>query len=160
MENRCGDYQWVKGTVVKISEGDRFQILADPYGKRVIIEQHIDGKFQKLIYDSNLLDYRKLNPREKLGWSREELENDRFLIRDRDHTPVLIEEHVFNGDRPIECRYYSPHLIFLGHQKIFYQEFGDPFDGVTLFDTLNKVVLTKKYALLPDGTFGELLFET
>ncbi len=153
----CGDYAWVKGFPEKITEGNIFFILTDPYGKRTVIERHLNGHFKKLIHDSSLFDYRKLNPREKLGWSREELHADQFLIRDRDHTPVLIEHHTFVENKPRECRYFSPHLLPLGHQKIFYTTLGDPFNGVTLYDPLDKVVLVKKYALLPDGTFGDLL---
>jgi len=159
MDIWCGDYGWVKGSPRRITEGDNFFIRSDPYGKRILIEQYEKGKFLKLIHDSSLLDYRKLNPREQLGWSREELSNNRFLLRDREHTPTLIEEQIYEGERPRECRYYSPHLLYLGHQKIFYEALADPFNGVILYDILGKPVLTKKYALLSDGSFGELLVE-
>lgn len=147
------DYVWKEG-IPKGIKGDqpRYEIITDPYGKRYLI---LD-KEHRLIYDSSQIDFRHLNPRHQQGWSREELSHDRFLVRDRDHFPLFIEHHHFKDDLPIVCQFYSLSKVLIAVQKIHYVHFGDSFNGVTLYDLVEKPVMEKSYAINNRFEFTDL----
>lgn len=166
------DYVWKKGLpygVMPIVEGSEptgitYKIVSDPYHKRNSIEAYRDGKFDHVIYDSALFDFRQLKLGEQLAWHKtliSEAANEATChIRNQDDRLILIEKYTFNHNRCRECHAYSPQGIFLSLQKIFYTKLGDPFDGVALFDANTHAVMLKKYKL-DERTeeFGELLGE-
>lgn len=159
-------YSWKNGAPYGISsiqspEKDQvtFLILADPYFKRFSVEKCVGGVFETLIYDSFLLDFRKLRPEFQLAWGREPLIEGVNLVRDQDDRVVVKEISTYEGNRCRECHLYSPHGFLLGTQKIQYKELGDPFDGVILYDSLHQPVLIKKYSVNEETGFFDKLEE-
>lgn len=151
-------YLWKGGKPVgcEIDPQGSFRLVGDPYGKRHLIEEYINGRFSRLIYDSSLFDFRHLHERNQVGWSKEWLSENRLLVRDRDHIPLFIEEHQFREGRPIHCLLITPHGLPFGSQKVSYTAFGDPFNGVTLFDSRGEQVLKKIYSLDDNGEFKDV----
>jgi hypothetical protein len=151
-------YRWQGGKPVGIDQDPKghFRLLSDPYGKRHIIEEYENGRFIRVIYDSTLFDFRHLHERHQVGWSKEWLKENRLLIRDREHIPLFIEEHVFKEGKAVFCTLSTPHGIVFGEQKISYEAFGDPFNGVVLFDISGEQVLKKIYSLDDVGEFKEV----
>ena len=147
------DYVWKGGLPYGIKEvqkgiGITYKIVSDPYHKRNSIEKYEDGKFIEVIYDSALFDFRHLKPEHQYAWEKttvEETDGQVICeIRDQNDRLVLKEKHVFEGDKCRTCYVYAPHGPLLSVQKILYKECGDPFDGVTLYDSNEHVVLTKE----------------
>ncbi|MEX1012923.1 MAG: hypothetical protein WD595_03135 [Waddliaceae bacterium] len=159
-------YSWKNGTPYGISSVESpkkdqvtFLILSDPYLKRISVEKCIGGLFESLIYDSYLLDFRKLRPEFQLAWGRESLNEGVNLVRDQDDRVVVKEICTFDGNRCRQCDLYSPHGFLLGIQMIHYKELGDPYNGVTLYDALHQPVLIKKYSLNTETGFFDKLEE-
>lgn len=148
-------YLWKEGKPIGIEPdlSGSIRIVSDPYGKRFLIEEYLEGRFHRLIYDSALFDFRYLHERHQIGWSKEWLSENRLLVRNRDHVPLFVEEHVFKEGRPISCTLTTPHGVLFGEQKISYRAFGDPFNGVTLLDRLGLQVIKKVYSVDEAGEF-------
>lgn len=75
-----GDYYWHDGVPKGRGRGNSsslYHIIADPYKKRITLEHFKEGEFVGLLYDSQLLDFRKLHPRYQTGWQRIWLEEGR-----------------------------------------------------------------------------------
>lgn len=167
MAKNYSDYSWKQGKPEGIGEASRegefFRIVSDPYHKRYTIEKYSEGIFQEIIYDSSLLDFRKINPQHQMAWQREILADSgdvqKCLIRDMDERIIHIEELFFKQGRCRKCFISSVHGIFVAEQKVFLREEGDSFDGVILFDRLGKTVMYKKYSLGNDGEFEQVLEE-
>ena len=168
MAKYYSDYCWKKGKPVGIGEtslknGEVFRIVTDPYHKRYSVEKYSKAVFHEVVYDSFLLDFRKINPQHQTAWQRELLidNNDyqKCLIRDIDDRIILFEELFFEKNRCRICNIYSPHGIFVAVQRVLLLEAGDSFNGVTLADRLGKIIMYKKYSLRNDGEFEELLEE-
>ncbi len=147
-------YRWERGKPIgeKLSESG-FRILSDPYGKRFMIEEVAVGDFQRIIYDSLLFDFRKLQEREQVGWSKEWISDEQLLVRDRDHLPLFIETYQYEGDRPKSCQLSTPHGLLFANQEII----SDPFHGVILKDLLGQVIMKKEYEVDDNGEFTTLL---
>ncbi len=170
MHKNYRDYYWKNGYPygLEVEKGDlkgiTFKIVTDPYWKRVTIERYVDGKFVRLDYDSQLLDFRKLKPENQSQWQRETLEEgpDRIvsLIRDQDDRVILKEELKFQGDLCRECLVSTPNNQQISVHRMFYKLLQETFDGVVLYDNNEKVVMKKSYAF--DETvqeFTEMLKE-
>ncbi|MCB1118580.1 MAG: hypothetical protein KDK65_01325 [Chlamydiia bacterium] len=163
------DYYWKKGrprgTGTPTGEIS-YKVVQDPYFKRISVEQYRKNTFSTLIYDSLWLDFRRLTPEHQNAWQRLSIPSpnpgeEHYLIRDHDDRTILREAYTFDGDLCRTCRIFTPQGLFLAHQKVLYTLFGDPFDGVTLFDPLDKPILTKKYRFDPTTkSFTDLLSET
>ncbi len=164
------DYSWRKGFPVGIGPCEdvngaiTYRIISDPYRKWVSIEQYKSGALDRVIYDSQLLDFRKLNPVDQVAWQKIPLrstETETYcLIRNQDDRALVYETHYFQGDRCRECQIHSIHGVFIAVQKMSYTEFGDPYDGVTLYDSNNHPVMNKRYKTDKEtGEFSELLEE-
>lgn len=126
-----------------------YKVASDPYHKRVSIEKYEGGKFSCILYDSAIFDFRQLKQGEQLAWQKtmiaEGSESATSHIRNQDDRLILIEEYRFEGERCRECKAYSPigHLISV--QKILYKDMGDPFNGVSLYDSVGRSVMSKHY---------------
>ena len=82
------------------------------------------------------------------------------LIRDQNDRVILLEHYTFEKGRCRSCQVKSPHGHPLTSRKIFYKDFGDPFDGVILYDANEKPVMKKTYEMIPEfREFGELIDE-
>ena len=169
MNQLYADYYWKKGVpqgVKKLTDPNAniaYKIVTDPYHKRYTLERYHQGKFETLVYDSFLLDFRKLTPVEQMAWQRETVKETPTelvsLIRNVEDRVVLIEHQFFQNSLCKECLIYSPHQLLVSKQKMFYKSLKDPFDGVILFDLNGKPIMRKKYAIGSEGEFTDLLEE-
>lgn len=164
------DYVWRDGCPVgKIrcvldAEGICYKIITGPYHKRISIEKYQDGVFQDTLYDSILLDFRRLKGGEPPEWERvllSEKEGEmRILIRDQEDRALFIEVHQFQEGICRQCSLLSIHGVFLSLHRFLCADLGDPFDGVQLMDREQKIVMRKKYLLDPTTReFTQLLAE-
>ncbi len=163
------DYYWKEGLpygVKAVEPKDKeksYKIIQDPYRKWISIEQYSGTDFNKLIYDSRLIDFRKLHPSEQEGWERElcseTADQTSHFIRNQDDRLIYQEITYFFNNRPVECRIYSPHGMLLSVHEMRYCDRGADFNGVMLFDSNVHEVLVKKYLLDDMGEFGELIEE-
>lgn len=165
------DYIWKEGIPYGIqieenisSVGTTYKIVADPYRKWISLEEYHDGKYSKTIYDSLLLDFRKLKPAAQNAWNKIQIKDEdqaiTSLIRDHNDRVILFEHYAFEDGRCRSCTATSAFGQTLSHQKIFYKTLGDNFDGVILYDANHYPVMRKKYKVDPESDeFGELLEE-
>ncbi len=150
------DYYWKQGLpygqgpLSQGAGGDAFKIVMDPYRKRVSIERYKNGAFVGIDYDSQWLNFRHLKPEHQLQWQREViLENVATtvnLIRDQDDRIILKEVIEFEEDYCKTCKVYTPSDNPISIHRMFYQALSDPFDGVTLYDNNERIVLRKYYS--------------
>lgn len=130
-----------------------YKIIVDPYYKRFSIEKYRFALFDKIVYDSYLLDFRHLKPLYQTAWQKEELYSDDSsiicLMRNQDDRAILKETHYFEKNRPRICKMSSIHGIFLSTHRILYDDFGDPYNGVILYDSEERPVMIKKYSMDP-----------
>ncbi len=163
------DYLWKNGKPKGINPTTElnettYKVIADPYYKRISLEKYKDGAFDSLIYDSALFDFRHLKPVEQNAWQKKLIREDEneslCYIRNQDDRLILMEHYFFEDQICRECRTSSPHGVLLSVQKILYEKFGDPFNGVVLYDTNAHVVMYKRYAIdISTQTFENLLEE-
>lgn len=164
------DYVWQsgkpKGTVPAIPAETpvSYKIVIDPYFKRISIEKYHYAVFNQVVYDSIFLDFRRLTEKDQNAWQREKKsETTQELIsflRNEEDRIVLIETIVFEGERCKSCSLSSIHGVPIAVHRMFYEKWGDPFNGVVLYDRENKRVLKKSYAVDPlTGDFTDLLIE-
>jgi hypothetical protein len=161
------DYYWKAGKPCgKGSEAKShyYRILTDPYGKRYSIEKYIDGSFDKIVYDSQLLDFRHLTSMHQTAWQRERLKEEdnqiHCLLRNQDDRAILFETHYFEEHLCVKCEIFSIHRLLIATQSLYYQVKGDAFNGVILFDLENRPVMKKTYEWdCESGEFSALLTE-
>jgi hypothetical protein len=165
------DYLWKNGQPYGLHPCSKdescdtsYKIASDPYHKRISVEKYVNRSFSSIIYDSALFDFRHLKQGERLAWQKtsvQEEENSAIShIRNQDDRLILIENYRFEKGLCRECQAYAPFGILISTQKIFYQNLGDPFNGVILFDSNGYSVMSKHYAF-DEATreFSELLNE-
>lgn len=163
------DYYWKMGKpygkeIVEASAPHSYKIVSDPYGKRYSIEKYSQGCFEGIVYDSALLDFRKLQPAEQAAWEKEPLEAEegceRFLLRNQEDRAILIETHYFEQNRCRSCVVHSVHGVLLSTHRLTYKVLNDSFDGVTLYDSEDRPVMSKRYETDPQtGEFTTMLQE-
>lgn len=166
------DYIWQKGVPVgrgTLTNTDlstvpmAYKIIVDPYRKRFSIERYQNTLFDRLVYDSLLLDFRHLKPADQQGWQRETLSQaDKeavCLIRNQEERLLYREHHTFEGVLCRECRITSLQGVLLSTHRMYYTTLGDAFDGTLLYDSNDHLVLAKRYTCSPSGEFLELLEE-
>ncbi|HEY4832613.1 MAG TPA: hypothetical protein VIH61_08665 [Waddliaceae bacterium] len=148
------DYLWKEGVpcglqAVEESSGKTYKIVADPYRKWISLEEYTNGDFNRILYDSSLLDFRKLKPAAHTAWQKVTLKETSqetvSLIRDHNDRVILFEYYQFEQGYCRICRVNSPHGYPLSCQKIFRKELGDSFDGVILYDINEHPVMRKIY---------------
>lgn len=150
MHKAYKEYIWKNGkpygkNLTQDLAGTTYQIIVDPYYKRFSLEAFKDGKFDTLIYDSYLFDFRYLKRPEHAQWRREYLSETAALIRDEVDRLILKEVYTFKNDLCIRTDIYTPRELLVASQKIFYKQLNDPFNGVALFDIAGKKVMQKTY---------------
>lgn len=158
MIKKFKSYYWKEGKPYGREKGDKFKIVVDPYHKRYSIEEYEKGEYKRVIYDSNLLDFRSLKDPRQASWLKEPFGENSSLLRNQDDRVVLIEKYEFKGDKCSLCRYLSPQGIEIAFHKISLRDWGDPFDGVTLYDLNDMPIMQKKYTI-EKGEFLDLLEE-
>lgn len=163
------DFYWKMGKPVgkKVVEANApisYKIIIDPYFKRFSVEKYLSGKFEKVVYDSYLLDFRHLKPREQAAWQREIIHEDEHslisLLRNIDDRAILIEEQTFEKGQCRSCTIKSIHGVPVSTHRMYYQALKDPFDGVILYDLEERPVMKKTYQIDPaTGEFTEVMHE-
>ena len=143
---------------------DSYKIVMDPYRKRISIEKYTFGEFSKGVYDSALLNFRKLNLVEQLGWQKmlvkENQDSQECIIRDQDDRVLFIETYTFHKNYCKKCIATSPQGIVLSIQEMFYKILGDKENEVILYDSNRHPVLHKTYNADPvTGEFTTLIKE-
>lgn len=161
------DYYWKMGRpqgLHRIADGlpmagTAYKIVIDPYYKRFSVEKYVDGKFVEFAYDSALFDFRHLKPMEQNAWLKEFVDETTCLIRNQDDRVIIKEVYTFEGSLCRECKTFYPNGELISMQKMSYKQFGDPFDGVDLYDRNGKCVVHKEYKTDASGEFTEMLKE-
>lgn len=166
------DYIWKKGVPLGCGRllDDQilqlpfaYKIVDDPYRKRFSIERYLGAAFDQVIYDSQLLDFRRLKPAEQQGWQREIIQQTAnetsCLIRNQEERMLYLEHLRFESQYCRECRLSTPQGTPLSIHRLFYTALNDSFDGILLYDNNDHLVLAKRYAVGPTGEFTELLEE-
>jgi hypothetical protein len=141
-----------------------YKIVVDPYYKRLSIEKYQYSNFNKIIYDSYLLDFRYLTPKDQMAWQREVLREEEntsvCLLRNQDDRAILIETLLFEGEQCRECSTRSIHGIPLSIHRMYYRSLHDRFNGVVLYDIEERPVMMKIYETDPlTGEFTIVLRE-
>lgn len=164
------DYYWKEGKpygrqiVDPAHASISYKIVVDPYYKRFSIEKYRYASFEKVVYDSLLLDFRHLTLKDQMAWQREVLkeEGDRTicLLRNQEDRVVLIETLTFENNQCKTCLTSSVHGIPLALHRMYYRCLQDPFDGVVLYDLEGHPVMIKTYETDPQTEeFTNLLNE-
>jgi hypothetical protein len=164
------NYYWKDGkpygveVVIPSQAPSSYKIVVDPYYKRFSIEKYRYAFFEKIIYDSILLDFRHLTLKDQIAWEREILKDDPeqsiCLLRNQDDRCVLMETLTFEGNQCRSCLTSSIHGIPLSIHRMYYRCLKDHFDGVILYDLEERPVMIKTYETNPQtGEFTNLLTE-
>lgn len=163
------NYCWKRGlpygtNPAENKEGTTYKVLSDPYHRQVFVEEYWNGTFLRIVYDSRLLNFRKLSPQEQTAWEREVVseEADTLVthLRNQDDQLIIIEIMTFQDGLCRKCQLTSPHGVVLSEHRMHYRQLGDSFDGVTLHDSVGKAVMIKEYAFdEEDRSFTDLLSE-
>ncbi len=164
------DYYWKEGKpygsqeVEPIEAPISYKIAVDPYYKRFSIEKYQYTGFDKVIYDSCLLDFRHLTLKDQMAWQREILKEEKdlsiCLLRNQDDRAILIETLSFENNQCRTCQTNSVHGIPLSIHRMYYQCLQDSFDGVILYDIEKRPVMIKVYETdRVTGEFTNLLME-
>lgn len=157
MTKHYRDYFWKEGIPYGIghieepsNENETYKIVMDPYRKHISIEKYIKNCFESIIYDSLFLNFRHLKNEDHRAWKKETVsetpEKVICYLSDQDDRLVFKEIYFFNNDLCTECHVASFHNIPISRQRMYYKTYGDPFDGVILFDQNNHPIVFKKYA--------------
>lgn len=164
------DYYWKAGKpygreiVDPASLAVSYKIVVDPYYKRFSIEKYHTGHFEKVVYDSLLLDFRHLTQEHQLAWQRELLSEDMHetvcLLRNQEDRVILKETLFFEGDYCRSCQTSSVHGLPLAIHRMYYKSLQDAFDGLILYDLEERPVMMKVYETdALTGEFTTLLSE-
>lgn len=164
------NYYWKMGKPYGLDEAHAaqtpysYKIVADPYFKRLSIEKYQFTLFEKVVYDSILLDFRHLSLKDQMAWEREvmkETEDQSIcLLRNQDDRAVLIETLTFENNQCRTCLTTSVHGLPLAAHRMFYRSLQDSFDGVVLYDLEGRAVMMKSYETDPQtGEFTNLISE-
>lgn len=153
-------YYWKDGKPYGKDRNEKgpFRIVVDPYYKRFSIEFYENGAFKNIVYDSNLFDFRSLKDPRQASWIKIPVTATESLLKNQEDRIVLKETYVYENERPRYCHYAIPQGIQVAYHKLSYIDFGDEFDGVTLYDMNEVPVMQKKYRC-EKGEFGELISE-
>lgn len=164
------DYYWKDGKPYGSQEANpslapfSYKIVVDPYYKRFSIEKYQYIHFDKVIYDSCLLDFRHLTLKDQMAWQREFLKEEKSsslcLLRNQEDRAILIESLIFENQHCRICTTHSVHGIPLSTHRMYYRSLHDPFNGVILYDVEERPVMMKEYEADPiTDEFTQLLSE-
>ncbi|MFI0435255.1 MAG: hypothetical protein ACH350_05945 [Parachlamydiaceae bacterium] len=164
------DYYWKNGKPYGRNEVNpsvsptSYKIVVDPYFKRFSIEKYLFSNFDKIIYDSILLDFRLLTLEDQTAWQRERLKEEKnsstTLLRNQDDRVILTESLIFENNQCRSCIIRSIHGVRLSTHRMYYRHVNDQFDGVVLYDNEERIVMMKIYDIdVLTKEFTNLLFE-
>jgi hypothetical protein len=147
------DYAWKKGSPHGFKRGAHlkgisYRILSDSYQKKVVIERYKNRKFDLCIYDSSLIDFRKLKNQEgKELWYSEELsfkksDLESALVRDECDRAVVIERYHYLEGTLVETEIFTPHQILIARQKFTY--FSEDQLLMKFYDVEGKLVFEER----------------
>ncbi|MDP1995258.1 MAG: hypothetical protein Q8K40_08450 [Ignavibacteria bacterium] len=164
------DYYWNKGKPYGVKEVDEitspisYKIVVDPYFKRFTVEKYEFGKFNQMIYDSILLDFRHLTTEHQIAWYRKLINEDNdqevYLIRNHEDRAILLETITYENHLSRICQTQSAIGTNLSIHRMYYESLGDSFNGVILYDIENRPIMKKIYDFDPvQSEFTELLLE-
>ena len=140
-----------------------YRIVHDSFQKHVTVEKYANGSFVEVIYDSLLLDFRKLQPERQAVWKKEIISQtateEKSLIRDETDRILYKELYHFHEGRCHVCETRSCHGLLLSRQELSYKNRGDSFDGMILYDTNAHPVMSKQYTLDEEGQFEQVTKE-
>jgi hypothetical protein len=170
MYKNFGNYYWKNGKPYGFDEVDpskapfSYKIVIDPYFRRFSIEKYLYTQFEKVVYDSHLLDFRHLSLKDQVAWQREVLKEGGSqsicLLRNQDDRAVLLETLTFDQNQCRTCETSSVHGVPLAVHRMYYQSMKDSFDGVVLYDMEERPVMMKIYETDPQtGEFTNLIRE-
>lgn len=173
--NHYHDYFWKNGRPQgrgrlcvnpSLEEGSTtrsYRICTDPYHKRYSVELYQGTTLKQVVYDSLLLDFRRLNLSDQQGWQRECIRQEEmrsvFWIRNQEDRAILREKLDFEGPFCRRCRIYGPQGLLLATQTMYYTLLNDTWNGTLLHDRHNHLVLAKRYRANAEGAFEELIEE-
>jgi hypothetical protein len=151
------NYYWKEGKPYGKEEVDptqasfSYKVVVDPYYKRFSIEKYRYIYFDRIIYDSYLLDFRHLTLKDQMAWQREFLKEEKdssiCLLRNQDDRAILIETLTFEHDRCRTCITSSVHGIPLAIHRMYYRRLNHPFNGVVLYDMEDRPIMMKVYEI-------------
>lgn len=165
MEHYFCDYCWRKGRPYGKKQTERsasvaYKIVTDPYHRRYSIERYVSGRFESVVYDSILLDFRRLNESWYDAWERELVESSErhvvTILKDEEGRARIRETSHYRGGVPVQCDLESIHGVLVAVQKIYRTSFDDPWNGVILLDREGRPVMQKLYDIVDVGEFGAL----
>lgn len=166
MSKHFRDYYWKNGSPQgiqaipseEVDKGVSYKIITDPYLKHISIEAYENGSFVKVIYDSQLLNFKKLQPEHQNAWERQMLQDgNECLIRDQDDRLILRERYTFKDQFCCLCDIFSPMGPLLAKQVIVYKCLGDTMNGVIFYDANDHAVMLKEYLIDQNNNFTELV---
>ncbi len=121
MYKHTRDYYWKNGkpygreTVDPTEASISYKIVSDPSFKRFSVEKYQFLMFEKVVYDSYLLDFRHLSVKDQVAWQREILKEEAHetigLLHNQDDRAVLIEKLHYEENRCRSCSTSSIHGI-------------------------------------------------
>jgi hypothetical protein len=155
MSTHYGHYAWKEGIPIGLGSVDpsstheSYKVIADPYRKRISLEKYHYQQFDKVVYDSALINFKDFKRSETLAWQKTMEKDDkgisRGFIRNQEDRLIFIETYRFQEDLCRECRVHSPHSFLLSIHEMYYSHLGDFFDGVILYDSNHHPVMFKRY---------------
>lgn len=151
MHHYYRDYGWEEGRPIGIGKITReaslcYRLVSDPYQKWLSIEMYREGQFATLIYDSRLLDFRRLTAQAQAAWRKERIDSRESWIYNEDDRLILKERY-----SEMACAIYSPHSLLLCRYALLKDE-----ARVVLYDSHHHLVMTQQYRVFADGEFIDL----
>lgn len=139
------------------------KIATDAYFKRYVIERYKKGIYQETLYDSALLDFRKLDPKIQLGWQKASIqissEKQVHRLLDLEERTLLLETSFFKEGLCVLTKSHHPQGTLLCENHLFYKQFGSILNCAILLDRIGKPVVIKEYEQDSCGEFSTLLYE-
>ncbi len=140
MHHYYKEYRWQKGKPLGITQtenlsGTTYRIVADPYQKWITLEAYLEGHFQRLIYDSRFLDFRKLTPTDQAAWRKEKISEEEAWIFNEDDRLIL---HERCSDKEILIS--SPYGFLVARYELPEGAEG----AITLYDSNGHVVIQRE----------------
>ncbi len=140
------DYVWKEGKPVGIGkivdplQGQSvYRIVADPYRKWVSVEGYSGKAFDRVIYDSRFLDFRKLTPTHQAAWRKESIDSHNSWIFNEDDRLILKESYMYENEVCREVKIFSPYSTLI----CLYVLPEGPTGPVTLYDGNNRIVMQR-----------------
>ncbi len=140
------DYVWKEGKpigackILDPPEGKAvYRIVADPYRKWISVEAYSGRMFDRVIYDSRFLDFRKLTPTDQAAWRKESIDALNSWIFNEDDRLILKESCVYEEGMCRKIQIFSPYNTLV----CLYIMPKGPEETVTLYDSNGRTVMRR-----------------